>query len=146
MLISTILYILGVPLWMLIGMLILIFWNNNRVKKQPGSFPLKVRHETDLDSDDKSKWSRRVSYAQWVHDVLILRKGPGLMLTIPYGIKDVEGSPQDADLEEVKGLGDHPKLIRALLDDGSILLVAIRELRPELAPEHFLPGQGQEHL
>jgi hypothetical protein len=145
MLISTILYFLGVPLWMLIGMLILIFWNSNRVKKQPGSFPLKVSHETDPDSDEELKWPRRVSYAQWVHDVLILRKGPGLMLTIPYGIKGVEGSPQDADPEEVKGLGDHPIVIRVLLDDDSILMVAVRKLRPELAPEHFQKGQGQEH-
>jgi hypothetical protein len=128
---------------MLVGMLILIFWNSRRVKNQPGSFPVKVRHETDLDSYEKSKWPRRVSYAQWVHDVLILRKGPGMMLTIPYGIKGVDGSPQDADLEEVKGLGDHPIVIRALLDDNSILVVAVRKLRPELAPEHFQIGQGE---
>ena len=142
MLISTILVLLGVPLWMLAGMLILIFWNSKRVKKQPGSFPVKVRHETDPDSNEKSKWPRGVSYAQWVHDVLILRKGPGLMLTIPYGIKGVEGSPQDADPDEVKKLGDHPIVIRVLLDDGSILMVAVRKLRPELAPEHFQTGEG----
>ena len=143
MLISTVLYLLGVPLWMLVGMLILIFWNSRRVKKQPDSFPLKVKHETDPKSDKESKWPRRVSYAQWVHDVLIVRKGPGLMLTVPYGIKSVEGSPQDADPDEVKKLGDHPKVIRALTDDGSVLLVAIRKLRPELAPDHFLAGKGQ---
>ena len=143
MLISTVLYLLGVPLWMLVGMLILIFWNSRRVKKQPGSFPLKIRHDSDPENDKVSKWPRRVSYAQWVHDVLIVRKGPGLMLTVPYGIKGVEGSPQDADPDEVKKLGDHPKVIRALTDDGSVLLVAIRQLRPELAPEHFLDGKGK---
>jgi hypothetical protein len=140
MLVSTILYILGVPLWMLVGMLILIFWNSNRVKKQPGSFPLKVIHETDSNSGEETKWPRRVSYAQWVHDVLIVRKGPGLMLTIPYGIKGVEGSPQEANPEDVKKLGDQPVVIRALLDDDSILMVAVRKLRPELAPEHFQNG------
>jgi hypothetical protein len=123
-------------------MLILIVWNSRRVKKQPGSFPVKVRPDTGPDSDEESKWSRTVSYAQWIHDVLIVRKGPGLMLTIPYGIKGVEGSPQDADPEEVKGLGDHPKVIRALLDDDSILQVAVSELHPGLAPEHFRTGQG----
>ena len=142
MLISSILYLLGVPLWMLVGMLILIFWNSNRVKKQPGTFPLKVIHETGSDSGEETKWPRRVNYAQWVHDVLIVRKGPGLMLTIPYGIKGVEGSPQDADPDEVKKLGDHPVVIRALLDDDSILMVGVRKFRPELAPEHFLTDQG----
>ncbi len=146
MLISTILVLLGVPLWMLFGGLILMFWNSNRVKKQPGTFPLKVRQETDPDSNEESKWPSGVIYAQWVHDVLIVRKGLGLMLTIPYGIKGVEGSPQEADPDEVKKLGDHPVVIRAVLDDDSILMVAVRKLRPELAPEHFLSGQKQEHL
>ncbi len=137
MLVSIIMYVLGVPLWMLIGMLILILWNSKRVRKQPGSFPIKVRPETDPVSDEESKWSRTVSYAQWIHDVLIVRKGPGLMLTVPYGIKGVEGYPQDADPEGIKGLGDHPKLIKAVLDDGSILQVAVGELHPELAPDTF---------
>ena len=137
MLISTVMYILGVPLWMLLGMLVLIVWNSRRVKKQPGGFPVKVRPETDPDSDKESKWSRTVSYAQWIHDVLIVRQGPGLMLTVPYGIKGVEGAPQDADPGELKGLGDHPQLIRALLDDGSILQVAVSELHPQLAPDQF---------
>jgi hypothetical protein len=64
------------------------------------------------------------------------------MLTVPYGIKSMEGSPQDADPEEVKGLGDHPVLIRARLDDDSILEVAVEEIHPDLAPGHFHPGNG----
>jgi len=144
MLISTILYALGVPLWMLIGALILIIWNSKRVKKQPGTFPVKVRPETDPDSDEKPKWPRGVSYAQWIHDVAIVRKGPALIMTVPYGIKSVEGSPQDADPEEVKGLGDHPVLMRARLDDDSILEVALEKIHPELAPERFQPGNGED--
>ncbi len=145
MLVSAIMLFLGVPLWMLIGGLILVFWNSKRVKKQPGSFPVKIRPETDPDSDEKPKWARGVSYAQWIHDVLIVRKGLGLMLTVPYGIKGVDGSPQDADPEEVKGLGDHPVLIRARLDDDSILEVAVEEIHPDLAPEHFNPGNAEDY-
>lgn len=137
MLVSIVMYVLGVPLWMLLGMVVLIVWNNKRVKKQQGAFPVKVKPEIDPDSNKKSNWSRTVSYAQWIHDVLIVRKRPGLMLTVPYGIKGIEGYPQDADPEEIKGLGDHPKLIKAVLDDGSILQVAVGELHTELAPDHF---------
>ena len=136
MLVSLLMYILGVPLWMIIGMLILVFWNRNRVKKQPGVFPVKVRPEPA--TGEKSKWSRNVSYAQWVHDVLIVRQGLGLMMTVPYGIKGVAGNPEDADPGEVKKLGEHPQIVSAVLDDGSILEVAVSELHPELAPEHFL--------
>ena len=55
----------------------------------------------------------------------------------------MEGSPQDADPEEVKGLGDHPVLIRARLDDGSILQVAVGELHPQLSPERFEAAREQ---
>jgi len=74
-LISTILVILGVPIWMIVGMLILIFWNRKQVKKQPGIFPVKVRHEAEP-GEKEHKWPRK-GYAQWVHDVLIVRKGMG---------------------------------------------------------------------
>jgi hypothetical protein len=144
MLVSLILYTLGVPLWMVLGMLLLAFWNGRRVKKQPGIFPVKVRFEADPGAEKETKWPRQVSYAQWVHDVLIVRKGPGLMLTTPYGISAVEGSPRDAEPGEVKGMGEHPKIVRAQLDDGSILQVAVRELHPQLAPEHFSAAGGQE--
>ncbi len=137
MLVSTILFFLGVPLWMIIGMLILVFWNRNRVKKQAGSFPVKVRREAEENAEKEPKWPRTVGYAQWVHDVLIVRTGMGLMLTTPYGISAMEGTPLDAEPGEVKGLGKHPHVIRARLDDGSILQFAVGELHPQWAPEKF---------
>ena len=138
MLISIVLYILGVPLWMILGMLILVFWNRRRVKNQPGMFPVKIR--PDSESNEESKWPRSVSYAQWIHDVAIVRKAPALILTVPYGIKAIESLPQDADPEEVKGLGDHPKVARVRLDDDSIIEVALSDIRPDLAPERFQKG------
>jgi hypothetical protein len=78
-----------------------------------------------------------------VHDVLILRKGLGLMQSIPYGISGVESHEQDADPDEVKGLGEHPVVIRVRLDDGSILQVALTEIRDELAPERLLAEREQ---
>ena len=60
--------------------------------------------------------------------------------TVPYGIKGVEGSLQEANPEEVKGLGDHPILARVRLDDDSFIQVALAEVHPELAPEKFQAG------
>ena len=142
MLISAILVFLGVPLWMIAGMLILIFWNRRRVKKQPGIFPVKVRLEADPDAQKQPKWPR-TGYAQWVHDVLILRSGIGLMQSTPYGIHGVETAEQDADPHEVKGMGDNPKMLRARLDDGTILQVALTEIHPELAPPRLLDEREQ---
>ncbi len=47
---------------------------------------------------------------------------------------------------EVKGLGDQPVLIRAVMDDDSILEVAVAQLRPELAPERFHVDKLEEDL
>ena len=136
MLISATLLFLGIPLWMIAGMLVLVFWNRHRVKGQTGIFPVKIRAEADPETEKEPKWSRK-GYAQWVHDVLIVRSGIGMMQSTPYGISGVASGEQDADPEEVKGLGEHPKVIRARLDDGSILQVAVAEIHPELAPGHF---------
>ena len=144
MLISTILFFLGVPLWMILGMLILVFWNRSRVKKQPGAFPVKIRHEADENAEKEHKWPRSAGYAQWVHDVLIVRTGMGMMLTTPYGISAMEGRPRQAEPGEIKGLGDKPMVIRARLDDGSILQFAVGELHPDWAPEEFEIGKTQE--
>ena len=133
MLISIALYILGVPLWMILGMLILVFWNRRRVKNQPGIIPVKIKPESD--SNEDSKWPRSVSYMQWIHDVAIVREAPALILTVPYGIKNIETMPQDADPQEVKGLGDHPQVARVRLDDDSIIQVALSEVHPDLAPD-----------
>ena len=142
MLISALLLLLGIPLWMVAGMVILVFWNRKRVKEQAGMFPIKIRAEADPDAEKEPKWSSK-GYAQWVHDVLIVRSGIGLMQSTPYGISGVASPEQDADPEEVKGLGEHPKVLRARLDDGSILQVALDEIHPELAPERLLAEKEQ---
>ncbi len=142
MVISTILLLLGVPLWMIAGMLILIVWNRRRVKKQPGIFAIKVRHEAEPGAEKQPKWPRK-GYAQWVHDVLIVRTGMGLRRSQPYGISGLETPEKDADPDEVKGLGDHPKVLRARLDDGSILQVALSDIHPELTPERLVAEREQ---
>ncbi len=141
MLVSAILLFLGVPLWMVIGAIILIFWNRKRVKAQPGMFPVKVKAEAEPGAEKEPKWSGK-GYAQWVHDVLIVRTGIGLMKSTPYGISNTEGYHQIADPDEVKGLGDHPMVIRAQLDDGSIIQVAVKEPHPQLAPDRFQTDEG----
>ena len=142
MVISTILLLLGVPLWMIAGMLILILWNRRRVKKQAGIFAVKVRHEAESGAEKQPKWPR-TGYAQWVHDVLIVRTGMGLMQSTPYGISGLETPEKDADPDKVKGLGDHPKVLRARLDDRSILQVALSDIHLELAPERL--AADREH-
>ena len=73
---------------LVIGAIILIFWNRKQVKAQSGMFPVKIKAEAEPDAEKEPKWSRK-GYAQWVHDVLIVRTGIGLMKATPYGISGV---------------------------------------------------------
>ena len=68
MVISLVLHALGIPVWIFFGMLLLILWNRKRVEEQSGTFPVKIRSEPTLDSEPATKWPRRASYAQCVHD------------------------------------------------------------------------------
>ena len=65
------------------------------------------------------------------------------MQSKPYGISSVEGPARDADPNEIKGLGENPEVLRARLDDGSILQVAVEKIYPDLAPERFLAEQQE---
>jgi len=91
----ALLAILGVPIWLVVGGLILTLLNRRRFKKQPDVFRMKFRAEED------SKWPRQAAYARWIHDVLLINKGIGLVPTTAVGIKEfVESS----DSESVKGI------------------------------------------
>jgi len=82
-------------------------------------------------------WPRMSDYAQWVHDVLIVRKGMGLMIAVPSGVTTVEGPVPEANVGEVKGMGDRPFVTSLRLDDGSILQMALREEEVDLAQHTF---------
>ena len=135
MLVSALLLFLGIPIWMLFGAIILIFWNRRKVKSQSGMFVVKFRAIPD-NKDDQSKWSKK-GYAQWVHDVLIVRTGVGLMKSTPYGVMKVKSFAKKDSSQKVKGLGDNPVFASVQLDDNSILQVALDKKHPEFAPMKF---------
>jgi len=136
MLISATLLFLGIPLWMLFGAIGLIIWNRKHVKKQTGMFVIKTRLESEH-GKKKAKWSKK-GYAQWVHDVLIIRSGMGLMKSTPYGVKKVESNPKIGSPHEIKGLGEKPILITVRLDDDSRLHIALDKKHPELSPKELI--------
>ena len=46
------------------------------------------------------------TYALWVHDVLLVHKGLGLMQTEPLGVVGPEGAAEEVDTEAVKRLSE----------------------------------------
>ena len=107
---------------------------------------VKTRLEASAGSDEEPNWPRMSGYAQWVHDVLIVRKGLGQMMSVPYGVSAVEGPIPEEKAGEVKGLGDNPFVTSLRLDDGSVLQVALREKDIEMARQTFVtrePRSGE---
>lgn len=121
----AILALLGVPIWLVVGALAVMFLSRSRFKKQDGVFPAKMRRESGSASGDGEKWPPVSSFALWVHDVLLVHKGLGLMQTMPLGVAGLEGSVESADPEGAKRLGEDPVLLRFRLDDGAILQMAV---------------------
>ena len=138
----ALLALLGVPLWLVIGGLSVSLWNRHKFRQRPDVFTTKIRLESGSISDFKEKWPPVSNYAHWVHDVLLVHKGLGLMPTTPLGVKGIEGTPTGADTEQVKRLGENPKMLRIKLDDGSILQLAVPEEHLDLAQGPFQAGQG----
>ena len=139
----AILALLGVPLWLVVGVLLVMLWSRSKFKKQDGVFATKMRLESGSAPGVGEKWPPVSSFALWVHDVLLVHKGLGLAQTIPLGVAGSEGSAQGEDLEEVKRLGENPVILRFRLDNGAVLLMAVPGNVLKLAQGPFSTGEAQ---
>jgi hypothetical protein len=124
---------LGVPIWLLVGAIAALLWNRNHFKKQPGVFAAKLR----LESGSFPGFSEKQAsvYCVWVHDVLLVHKGLGLVSTVPVPV---------AAAEERKHLGDKTMYLRFRLDDDSILQMSGFGEDEALAQGPFLTGKAPE--
>ena len=141
--------ILGVPIWLVVGGLTATLLNRRRFKRSPDVFPMKLRLVSGDFKYAKEKWPRPTNYGRWVHDVLLMNKGLGLVPTIAIGVKDLTESEQKADTEAVKGLGENPVIFLLELDDGAHVQFAVPAEAIELARGPFikqsqLEGKNQQ--
>jgi hypothetical protein len=107
---------LGIPLWMVLGALGASLLSRRSFKRRPGVFPAKLRVVTD-DATTPTTWPRRLAYAQWVHDVLLVQKGLALLRTEALPVAATGSSTKLTD--EIRGLGNAPIVTTIVLDDGS---------------------------
>jgi hypothetical protein len=135
--------LLGVPMWLVVGGLAVMFWSRSKFKKQDGVFATKMRLESGSAPGVGEKWPPMSSFALWVHDVLMVHKGLGLMNTSPLGVAGSEGSAKDVDPEEVKRLGENPVILRFRLDNGAVLQMAVPGDALELAQGPFSISEAQ---
>lgn len=102
--------LLGIPIWLIVGALVVMLWKRNHFKKQPGVFPARLRLESGSFEGLSEKGAS--TYCVWVHDVLLVHKGMSLTSTLPVPV---------ASAGETKRLGDKVMYFSFHLDDGSIM-------------------------
>lgn len=111
----ALLAILGVPLWLIVGLLAGVVLSRRNFRRQDGVFALKVR------SEGAAKWPRTLIYGRQVRDVLVTTRGAALLRTEFHAVDEV------ADL----ALADRPKKPTVAvgrlvtLADGTRLEVAV---------------------
>jgi len=106
---------LGIPIWLVVGVLIGIWLTRRAFKQQSGVFAVAVRNEND------DKWPRQVTYGRLVRDVLLVNRGVALLRT---EIHAVDAADQ---LEIGHGPKKPAEAVGRLVtfDDGSRLELAL---------------------
>jgi hypothetical protein len=125
---------LGIPLWMVLGALAASLLSRRSFKRRPGVFPAKLRVVTH-DATTATTWPRRMAYAQWVHDVLLVQKGIALLRTEALPVASTGPSTKLTD--EIRGLGGAPMVMTLVLDDSSSVELATSSELPQhrIVPE-----------
>jgi hypothetical protein len=133
---------LGVTLLdlVIVGLLVAstIAWNRLRFARDPLSFRCRLARPHTLE-DESPRWSRWKTRAKWAGTVLVVQAGPlwARTLSIPVHL------PLDARIQEEgcgrwRRLGAHPQSLRIEEQDGSALIVAVRQRDRTLLVGPFL--------
>ena len=113
----ALLALIGVPIWLIVGVLVGAFISRRRFLSQPGVFRMKLR------ASDARGWPRRAAYGRVVHDVLVVNAGLALVRTSLYPVVDATAS---TETEPVKPFG-RPQILDLEFEDGSAARLAVDE-------------------
>ncbi len=123
--VAIVLALLGVPVWLVVGMLLGGLYTRRRYRRAPGVFRCKIRMLSGSPGDDPSPgWGRAPAYGRWVHDVLVVGRGLALVRFAALPVAAVTSPPTKGDPTGVKGLGPAPVVVSLRLDDGSVIELA----------------------
>lgn len=120
----ALLALLGVPVWLVVGMLVGALYSRRRYRQQPDVFRCAGRVRSGSVDPFSRDWGRAPVYGRWVHDVLVLNRGLALVRVIAVPVDAVVGGPGAVDGSLPRGLGDDPVAVAVRTDDGSVLELA----------------------
>jgi hypothetical protein len=125
--VAILLALLGVPLWLVVGMVLGALYSRRRFKQAPGVFRCKLRLAAGTVGSLRATWGRVPAYGRWVHDVLLVNQGLALVRVVPIPVVGVVARPEKADPAEIRRLGPVPKVLRLRVDGGSTVDLAAGE-------------------
>jgi hypothetical protein len=125
--VAILLALLGVPLWLVVGMVLGALYSRRRFKRTPGVFRCKLRLVAGTVGALKTTWGRAPAYGRWVHDVLLINQGVALVRVLPVPVAGVVAGPEKADPAVIKRLGPAPRVLRLRVDGGSTIELAAGE-------------------
>ena len=115
---------LGVPVWLLVGVLAAGLWSRLTFKRSAGVFPAKLRAAAGEVPGVKTSWPRGTAHARWVHDVLLVHRGFTLVRNQALPVESAGGPLMEGDPDEISGLGPSPVVLALTLDGGATLELA----------------------
>jgi Protein of unknown function (DUF2550) len=120
----ALLVLLGVNLVVIAAFVTIVAGRRRWLSKQPGAFLSAIRVTNGEVNGIPSTWKRGTG--RWVRDVLVWSKAPFLFRThlIPV---DRVSDQREAQVGDVKRLGDHPVVIEIMAGDAKIELAARAE-------------------
>ena len=122
--VAILLVALGIPLWLVAGVVLGALYSRHRFKQAPAVFRCKVRLVAGTVSSLKTTWGRAPAYGRWVHDVLLVNQGLALVRVLPIPVVQVVAGPNAA---AVKRLGPAPRVLSLRVDGGSTIELAAAE-------------------
>lgn len=120
----ALLALLGVPVWLVVGMLTGALYSRRRYRQDPDVFRCAGRVRSGSVDPFAKDWKRAPVYGRWVHDVLVLSRGLALVRVIAVPVDAVVAGPGPVDGSAPRGLGDDPLAVTIRTDDGSVLELA----------------------
>jgi hypothetical protein len=120
--VAVLLAILGVPLWLVAGMLLGGMYSRHPYRQAPGVFRCRIRrlsHDTE-----EAQWGRPLVHARWVHDVLLVSRGLALVWFAAVPVAALLAGPDPAEPATVTKLDPAPVVAWFRLDDGTTVVAA----------------------
>jgi hypothetical protein len=127
MMVAILLVALGIPLWLVAGMVLGALYSRQRFKHASGVFRCKVRLVAGTAGSLKTTWGRAPAYGRWVHDVLLVNQGLALVRGTALPVLGVVTGPDKANPDQVKRLGSAPRVLSLRLDGNATIELAAGE-------------------